>query len=207
MNRYFNFCGTALFFFVLLSISSCKDDKDENTTGTNTSAITSTDATAPKNAATTTATDGQKSAALTGTLDTLWIEASEFKKLKQRKLVFSFAFRDTDTLTLYGWTCKGAICVGSYNTDPDIKLKKGQPSTVSYGPNVIFGNIVLQGDDVKEIQRKLVAPYTYVIFIPKNLGEGIAYDIYIASGKSALIQDFALEDTGIDANPSPPKIY
>jgi len=206
MNRYFNLCGTALFFIVIFSISSCKDDNDENTSGTNASAITSTDATASTNTATTTTTDGQKPAALTGTLDTLWVDASEFKKLKHRKLVFSFTFRDPDTLTLYGWTCKGAICVGSYDTDPNIKLKKGQRSNTQYGPNVIFGNIVLQGNDVDEIQKKLVAPYIYVIFIPKNMGEAIAYDIYISSAKS-FVKDFALEDTGFDANPSPPKIY
>jgi len=148
-----------------------------------------------------------KAMALTGTLDNLWVGASEFNALPNKKLVFSFTFRTNDTLTLHGWFCKGLVCTGSYDTGPAIKLIKGKASAESYGPEVYFGNVILQGGDVHDIQKILGTKYKYVVFVPKNTGGFINYRIYVTNDNPALVKAFTSVDTEVDANPSPPKNY
>ena len=183
--------------FVLL-LNACKNDDKTDTGDTTTAATTASSPT------TATAT---KAATLSGLLDTLWVTAADFKNLDNKKLVFSFTFRDPDTLTLFGWSCKGVICNGSYNTDPDIKLIKGHQSAVNYGPKVIFGNVILQANEVSTIKKKIGTTYSYVVFVPVNDGEFIRYDIYVSNDDPSLIKVLVLDPTGVDANPSPPKTY
>ena len=192
-----------LFAVAFLNACNSSDNKEgENTTSPTTASSSSTSESTPSTAS------ASKVVALTGYLDTLWIEADTFKKLPNKKLVFSFAFRDPDTLTLYGWYCRGVICNGSYDNkiDPDIKLKKGRQGSVTYGPNVTFGNIILS--QVKKVQDKIGTKYKYVIFAPERYGDFIKYVIYVSTDDpKQLIQVLTLDPTGVDANPSPPKTY
>ncbi len=188
MRRYFKLTSYSFILFAaIILIASCNNGGDEKKGTENSVEDTSKKTPEVKQ-------EQPKAIAIAGTLDNLWADASEFKKLPNKKLVFSFTFRTNDTLTLYGWTCKGVICTGAYDTDPAIKLTKGQAANESYGPEVYFGNVILQGSEVHDIQKKLGATYTYVV-------------IFVSNDNPALVKTFTSVDTGIDANPSPPKNY
>ena len=201
MSKYFNFKSIPLFLPVIFFLSSCQDEKktdDNSNSAASTSTATSTNtATVPE----------PKKAALTGTLDNLWIEAATFRALRDnKKIVFSFTFRDPDILTLWGWQCKNDNCTDNFPDPPALELKKWNPSTISYGPNVIFGNVVIFRKDVKTIMDWIDKGYNYVVFVPNNAGDYIRYDIKVTNDDpKAVTTTLTLEDTGIDTNPSPPK--
>ena len=205
MNKHFKLSKHCLFLVsVYFLLSSCGSD-DSTTADTNTAMTTVSPATTDASPATAAAVG--KAAALTGMLDNLWVSATEFKKLKdKKKVVFSFTFRDPDILTLWGWQCQNNNCTDNFLDPADLKLEKGQPSGVNYGPNVIFGNVVILKEGVKPIKDKLGNTYQYVVFVPYASGEYINYKIYVTNDnpKSALTA-LTLEDTGIETNPSPPK--
>lgn len=190
-----------ILFPLLASALLCACNNDDNSDADST-ASGATTASSPVTTST-----PQIASALTGLLDTLWVSADSFMKLPNKKIVFSFAFRKPDTLTLHGWYCRGAICLGSYNDQPypDIGLTKGRPSTVTYGPNVTFGNIILK--NVKKIQDMIGTKYKYVIFVPEKYGDFIKYVIYLGTEDPTLIQVLVVDPTGVEANPSPPKTY
>lgn len=191
-----------LSLIVLATLYACNSGDKKNAESTESTATTASSPTTE-----TTPSTSAKAAALTGYLDTLWITADSFKTLPNKKVVFSFAFRDPDTLTLYGWYCRGVICVGSYDNQdrPDVGLTKGHQSPVAYGPNVTFGNIILS--DVKKIKNMIGTKYRYVVFAPERYGDFIKYVIYLSNDDPALIKVLALDPTGVEANPSPPKSY
>jgi len=202
MNKYFNFKSIALFFSLIFFASSCNSDDKKGDDSTNTATSTTTATTT--NAA---AGESKKAAALTGTLNNLWIEASKFRVLKDnKKIVFSFTFRDPDLLTLWGWQCKNDNCTDNFPDPPALELKKWNASGTSYGPNVIFGNVVIFRKDVKPIMDWIDKGYNYVVFVPYNAGDYIRYDIKVTNDDPhAESTTLTLEDTGIDTNPSPPK--
>lgn len=204
MKKYFNLKSIILFLSVIFFMSSCKDDdkKNDDTNATNSAPNTNT---APST--NTAAAAEPKKAALTGTLDNLWVLGTEFKKLKdKKKVVFSFTFRDPDTLTLWGWQCQNNNCTDNFLDPPDLKLSKAKPSGKSYGPNVIFGNVVILKDGVKPIKDWIDKGYLNVVFVPYNDGEYIRYKIYVTNDDPrAALTALNLEDTGIETNPSPPK--
>lgn len=201
MRNYFNVRRIGLILSVMFFMSSCKE-KNDNTTGTETNTSSA--------ASTNTVAVPEKAITLSGTLDTLWVEAAKFKTLANARLVLSFAVAGPDTLTLYGWSCKnsGGSCTGEFNTDPDLKLEKGRASDVDYGPIVFWENLILHKKEVKDIQDKIGTAFSYVLFAPENKNGHIRYSI-ILTGKDPkdinATSTFADEDTGFDANPSPPK--
>jgi len=201
MSKYFNFKSIALFFSIIFFISSCTSDDKKNEETANSSASMTT-ATSTN---TTTAAEPKKEA-LTGTLDSLSIGAEDFSKLDDnKKVVFSFTFRNPDTLTLWGWQCRNSNCTNNFSPFPDIKLTKGKPSRTQYGPNVIFGNVVIFKKGIDVIMDSIAKGYQEVVFVPANDGEYIKYKIYVRNNTKGAVPTFTLEDTGIETNPSPPK--
>ena len=202
MRKYFNFKNIALFFSIIFLISSCNSDDKKNEETTNSAASTTT-------ATSTNTADAPepKKAALTGTLDYLWAVATEFKDLQQKKkVVFSFTFRDAGVLTLWGWQCKNEQCTDEFSNTPDIEMNRWKASNAQYGPNVIFGNVVIPKDGIKPIQDWIDKGYGFVVFEPYNSGEYIKYKIKVTKDQpNATLTDLTLEDTGIETNPSPPK--
>jgi hypothetical protein len=189
MRRLIKLSRYSLFFFaVLILAASCNDGTE-----------------AKKNT-TTIEKEETTSIAITGTLNNLWVEKADFDKLDNSQLVFSFAFRTKDTLTLHGWSCKGpkGSCKGDYQTEPNIKLIKGKSSGVAYGPVVYFGNIIIKNKDVIKLQNGYKT-YKYFVFVPTIKNGFIYYSIKASNNDPRLIEDLILDDTSIEANPSPPK--
>jgi len=199
MNKYFKLGGIPFFLFVFFLMSSCADN-DSTATNTTTAASTNT----------TTSTDGMPA---TNTLHKIWVSAEDFKKLDKRRLVFSFA-TEPDFITLYGWSCKGNSqmdCKGEYDLNPNLKLKKGQPSDADYGPVVFWDNLILEKSEVEGIQGKIgTGPdaFKFVLFVPENKNGHFNYSIILTHKDPTDINatsTWADQDTEIDANPSPPK--
>ncbi len=148
-------------------------------------------------------------AAISGKLDTLWADTSAFRKLPAGKTVFVFTIGGKDTLTLHGWNAKGAND-DTFLDNPDIRLLKGKPSILAYGPGTYLGNVILQKDDLRIIKDFISTNrYKYVVFAPKKIiGEHFGYEISVTNNdltnKMTLI---TLTATAITANPSPPKKY
>jgi hypothetical protein len=202
MSKHFNFKSIALFLSVISFLSSCTGDDKKNDETTNAATSTTT-----VNSTNTAVAAEPKKTALTGTLDNLWVLGTKFQELSNgKKVVFSFTFRDPDILTLWGWQCHDNNCTNNFSTNPDLQLNKGKPSAANYGPNVIFGNVVIFRDGIKAIKDKLGSTYQYVVFVPYNDGEYIRYKIYVTNDDpGAALTALNLEDTGIETNPSPPK--
>jgi len=201
MSKHFNLKGIALFLSVISFMSSCSDDKKSEAT-TNTVASTTTAASTNNAIA-----EAPKKAALTGSLDNLWIEAKKFSALKDnKKVVFSFTFRDPDLLTLWGWQCQNNNCTDNFPDPPPLKLEKWSSSGESYGPNVIFGNVVIFKENVRPIKDWIDKGYKNLVFVPYNDGDYIRYKINVTKDDfKAGLTTFTLEDTGFETNPSPPK--
>jgi hypothetical protein len=202
MSKHFNFRDIVLFLFVIFIMASCASDDNKSDDTTNATASTTT------GTSTSTAPAAEpKAAALTGTLHNLWAIATEFKDLQNnKKVVFSFTFRDPDILTTWGWQCKDANCTDNFSKVPDIEMNMGQATNVQYGPNVVFGNVVILKGGVKPIKDAIDKGYQYVVFVPQMDGEFIKYKIYVTNDDpKAAFTPQALQDTGIETNPSPPK--
>ncbi|MGB3008332.1 MAG: hypothetical protein WBC06_17585 [Chitinophagaceae bacterium] len=204
MDNYSKLNGYSLLICItLFLIASCNNGGDEKKVAANGGADTISKTIEVKE-------ESSKAMSIAGTLDNLWVTKSDFNKLdKDKKVVFSFTFQPNDTLTLYGWSCKGALgnCNGTYYTNPDIMLKKGISSGVTYGPKVFFGNIILRKNTVKKIVNGFNT-YTYVVFVPENNSGFITYKIYVTNDDpTKSIKPFVLEPTLEEANPSPPKDY
>lgn len=140
-----------------------------------------------------------------GELYELRVDSASFVKLKDDKMVFQFTYQGNDSLTMHGWKVKG-ILGNSFDSIPDIKLLPGAKSGLTFGPNVYFGNILInKGKDIKKIKDDL-KKYNgkFVLFIPKKLGHHISYDIFITTDINPLVATGRVP-TDIDANPSPPK--
>jgi len=187
-------------------MTSCKDDNKtlENTTSSAASTPTAV------------STNASGTAPALQLLDTLWVDAATFRPLPNAGLVFSFAIPHPDTLTLYGWVCKGNAgnCTGQFDTDPDLKLTEGRRSLYAgYGPIVFWENVILNKSDVSAIKAKIVTypNHPYVLFAPENKNGHIKYNIILSGKDPKKVTETSTlppppdEDTGIDANPSPPK--
>ena len=205
MRRHFNLLGFSLILFTAFAlIVSCNNGGDDKKAAENSVADTS-----KKTPDVSQEQSKAKAMAIAGTLDNLWVEKKYFDTLDNKKLVFSFAFRTKDTLTLYGWSCDApvGICNGKYRDYPNIKLEKGKSAGIAYGPEVYFGSIVIQKNGVKHIQDKFPG-YKYVVFVPVNNGGYITYEINVSNDPPAILEKvLALTSTTITANPSPPKDY
>ena len=181
-------------FSILLIITSCKDKDDNKKTGDQPT-IDSTKITPPK-------------AAFTGgSLDTLWMLSSDFSQ-KPEKIIFSFTIDANTKLTLHGWKDKGGS--NQFDTDPNYKFNNGRSGLLQYGPDMYFGNVVLQQSDVAKIINKIKqGNYTYVLLIPSIINtKHIGYSVYVSNDDPRITGKVLVVDpTGADLNPSPPKNY
>jgi hypothetical protein len=149
---------------------------------------------------------------MSGTLDTLYVASTEFNKMENgKRVLFCFAYRPSESLlTLDGWITKGNTGA-PINLPPDIKLLKYRTGTLSVNQNLYLGNVFLDKDDIKKIKDAYEKPpkYLYVVFAPRIESEHVIYRIYVSNDSPGLLTGgpgaSTLTDTGLDANPSPPK--
>jgi hypothetical protein len=136
-------------------------------------------------------------------LDMLYIERAEFDNFPNGpKLVYTFAFQTTTTITLNGWQLNGVV----FTALPGMKLKTLQSSTIPYAAGLTMGNLIIEKKEIDKIKAALVPGMTMVVFSPKLDGNAIKYDILVSDGtkKDGML---ATSPTGADVNPSPPKTY
>ena len=200
MSKYFKLRSVVFFFVTTFLMMSCANN-DSKTTDTSAPASTTTPTSTDATPATTTA---NKTMTLTGTLATLWVESAIFAKLDNKNLFLSFRFEAPDILTLHGWSCQGVACSGGFPNEPNLKLVPGPVTTVTYGPNVYFGNLLV--DDVKKIKKK-AEKFANVVFVPlPKVDDYIRYRVFVTNDpRTKAFTTLSLEDTEVDANPSPPK--
>lgn len=189
-------CQLLIVFFVF-TVASCNEEKSNS------------DGTALNNESGNTDPSSTTEVALlvSGKLDSLWVDSTAFAALPNRKLVMSFVFGENDTLTLHGWSQNNGA--KEFDSLPNMKLKKGIASKLTYGNGTYFGNISLKQNDINQIQNALRDNKAqYVVFAPQKYGNNIGYKIYVGTENPAtLIKILGVTDTGTEANPSPPKNY
>ena len=148
-----------------------------------------------------------------GYLDTLYIEKAAFDTIGAgSRLQFSFVFIDPDTLTLHGWLLRqgGGPSHKQFDSLPNIKLVKGKPSGISYGPGTYFSGVSLSPSEYNKLKNALTATTRYVVFAPYIYGKAVGYKIFITNDDISVAADpgvNVMDPTGADANPSPPKNY
>lgn len=196
MKKYLFFRKYPVHFFIVLLLSAgCNNDKEADNAATPEPVKTAESASQPP----------PVTAGLTaGILDTLWITATDFKKLDKNKALFIFYFGNQDTVSLNGWKDKGGS--NQFNTNPDVRLTKGRPDQVlTYGPGTYFGNLVLT--DVNQLINKINSSNAVeVIFAPQKLGSHVYYKIYLSTEPHMVTPKIMpLIDPNAEANPSPPK--
>lgn len=182
---------------LLFIATSCTNEEDKGTTSETPAATTSTPVEEKKD---------PSAKLIGGTLDTLWI-ASTGWPAQGEKIVFSFTIDQYDELKLHGWKVKNGPNL--FDPNPNYRLANaGQHKGGTYGPDMYLGNIVLQANEVNLIRNKInQGGYTKVLFVPKVLpGNHIAYDIFVGKDDTGLAI-MAVDPTGFEANPSPPKNY
>ena len=143
---------------------------------------------------------------LSGSLDTLWIEASAFASLNP-KLTFRF-YVTSDAFTLHGWIGNS----NSYNNrPPDVRLSVGRESTVQFGSGSYFGNLVLNAQSLNKIQKLIRDTHAvYLLFAPQDPaanGGQVVYNIFLTNEdpKAPTFFSINLVPTGEFTNPSPPR--
>lgn len=148
------------------------------------------------------------SKAVSGVLDTLWIESASFLSAG-RQLAFRFYIGNGDTLTLHGWSLNGNV----FTDAPNIQLKKGRASAIAFGPGNYFGNLLIRINEMVEIKRLIKSSATkYVLFAPQEPKENngqITYAIFFSNDDPAadarvLVPTKSIA-SGVKTNPSPPR--
>lgn len=199
------FVGVLFAVFGLAIISGC--NSSENKSETTTQATDSTG-----NSSQMIAEEGQpKQEGLTaGELDTLWIDKSAFTATPNRQYRFSFVFSATDKLTLHGWKLKPGNPNPPYDPVPDIKLNNGKTAKIKYDVGTYFTSLVIDQNDYGKIRQAITATTQIVVFIPVMQNNVITYQIYVSDQPMTMGTEpgsiLAVTPTGVDANPSPPKI-
>lgn len=202
-KRLFRDCLVLFFAASLFCFSSCKDDDNDSkkedqaqASGDNQKAASSQPA-API------------VAMVNIKLDTLYVDRTTFENVPNGKLVFSFTFTPQDQLTMHGWHATNPAGT-KFNKAPSIRLVNGKASTITAGPGIYFNNIVLQQSQRVAIEKILKAKNAnYVVFAPMLVDQySIGYNVFVSSTPPTMAMGImALDPTGEDANPSPPKSY
>lgn len=190
MQRQFKLtAGPALLCIIVFLLASCAGNDDKKKTGDPAQEVKTPPIT---------------EVLTTGSLDTLYAERAVFDNIGNgSKLVFSFTFKDPDTLTLHGWQLKPG---NKFDSLPNIILKNLRPSGVNYGVNKYFGNVVLTPNEFNKIKSALTAGMNYVLFAPFLQGNNIAYRVFVSKNIIGTKEILVVTPTGAVANPSPPKV-
>ena len=188
--------------FLLLVVSCNNPETDTAKTDTPDSAGVAAPAAAPP-----------QGSFIAGNLDTVWMDSAIFVNLGAgTRLTFRFYIDTPNNISLRGWTGNS----NSWDSPPDVYLKTGRQSKVTFGKGSYFGNLQLSPNNYNAIKQKLISTNSkYVVFGPFNPTTGIKvgqilYKIYVTSDypgnlTPSIIYKFLVEDTGIETNPSPPK--
>jgi len=188
----------SFFSWLLIVIVSCKDAKETGQPGT----LTISDTNNKK----TVVAEAPAAALIGGTLDTLWISNTDFPA-NPEKIIFTFTIDASNELKLHGWKVKNGS--NQFDPTPNYRLTNaGQHKSSTYGPDMYFGSIVLKSSDVQTIINKIrQGNYTKVLFVPKVTDGHIGYNIFVGKDDGQQISALAVDPTGTEANPSPPKNY
>jgi len=168
----------ALFFFILLTSISCNNNSNE------------------------------KSALIGDPLYVLYTTKAAFQGFPNGTIVFSFVAENTGKITLHGWKFQGP---GNDYQPPVLKLQTGLSTNITLSAGVYVGNIVIAANDKAAIDLALnQTGANFVALVPDPLGTGtkITYSIYVVKDDPSVVYPKTigtLGDTGLDANPSPPK--
>jgi hypothetical protein len=109
---------------------------------------------------------------------------------------------------LHGWLLKGGTGA-PYDSLPNLKLSNGRPSGLTYGVETYFSSVVLTPTQYNKLKTALTPGTRYVLFAPKLYGNNIGYTIYITNVDISVAtgaEIFAIDPTGAEANPSPPRV-
>jgi len=187
----------SFFSWLLIVIVSCKDAKETGQPGT----LTISDTNNKK----TVVAEAPAAALIGGTLDTLWIASTDFPA-NPEKIIFTFTIDQNDKLKLHGWKVKNGPI--EFDLTPNYRLiNAGQHNGGTYGPNMYFGSLVLQQNDVARIINKIrQGHYTKVLFVPYVDNGHIGYKIFVGKDDQKM-SILVVDPTNADANPSPPKNY
>jgi hypothetical protein len=200
-----NFLPATPLLAILTCLFSCSPPREDKPVNTTTAGIV---AVAP---------DSASICPINGLLPVLWIEASEFLKLRGNP-AFRFFVDNNKDLTLSAWS-------SPYNNQlPVFTLKTSILSTVSVGSGSYLGNLILKGNDRADIERRIRSEgWTTVKFVPivatgANETGQVTYRIELtkdpmpprpADPKSTM---YMMNDTsgvvqpgGYELNPSPPR--
>jgi hypothetical protein len=148
--------------------------------------------------------------AMSGTLDILYVDTSAFNKLEDgKRVLFCHAYRPADKLlTLDGWITKGNPSA-PINLPPDVKLLRWTTGTLTIDQNLYIGNVFIEKKDIKTIKDAYnkLPKYKYVVFEPYIASEHIVYKIHVSNDppSPAVPSPTPFVDTGVEANPSPPR--
>jgi len=203
MRKKFLIRQVSFVVLLLLLFASCNNpETDAAKTDTPDSSVVVAPAAAPP-----------QGSLIAGNLDTVWMDSATFVNLGAgTRLTFRFYIDNPNNISLRGWTGNS----NSWDSPPDVYLKTGRQSKVTFGSGSYFGNLQLSPSNYNAIKQKLQDTKTkYVVFGPVNPTTGvnagqILYKIYVTNdypGNStpSIIYKFLVEDTGIETNPSPPK--
>jgi hypothetical protein len=145
-----------------------------------------------------------------GTLDRLYVDTSAFNKLEDgKRVMFCHSYRPAENLlTLAGWITKGNKGAPD-SLPPDISLLRWRTDTISIEQNLYLGNVFLDKNDIKKIKDAYEKrpKYKYVVFVPEIADQHIKYKIYVSNDPPStnVPSPSPLNDTGLYANPSPPR--
>lgn len=193
----------AMIFFIV----SCNENKSSEA---KTDSVEST--------TTTTMPGDNKAGILTGSLDTLWIDATTFLALgngNQRRdwTIFRYYIDSSNSITLAGWSANNGN--GQFHGNnapppsPNIILLKGNPSSIKYGPGDYFGNLILRPAQINNIKSLINSTKSNsVLFAPSNPAlnnHQITYTIFLSGSKNKNDVSFNLVPTNEGLNPSPPR--
>ncbi len=193
-----------LFFFILLiAVAACNN---ADTGKDSSKSISDNNSMKPSSISETVKTATQTAQLL----DYLWVDSATFLRIPKGKTFFLFSFSLPDSITLNGWHALGKK-EDSFNTAPNIKLIKGQPSGVNFGNGTYFGNEKLNKKELEKIKDTIVKLKTlYVLFTPEVKDYHVKYNIVLTNENplgAVPLDNTKLIATGYSLNPSPPHQY
>jgi hypothetical protein len=157
-----------------------------------------------------------KAGILTGSLDTLWIDATTFLSLGSpggNWTIFRYYLDNSNSITLAGWSANNGN--GQFHGNnapppsPNIILLKGNPSSIKYGPGDYFGNLILRPAQLAHIKSLINSTNSSsVLFAPANPAlnnHQITYTVFLSGSKSKEDISVNLVPTNEGLNPSPPR--
>ena len=151
------------------------------------------------------------------TIDTLYIKVDSFKMVpRKKKIFFVFTYKSPDKLSLYGWLSKNRKYDANATPTLKLELTNGPADThLTIPAELGFGNIRLDKKQIAAIKDSIDKHkqdgIRYVLFIPVLAPDNarLQYNIVLSKDAPPLKEEktASVINTGVSANPSPPKNY